>query len=250
MSVISPEELKNFLKSKNLICYSKDIFLLDKRNIKIETEINFRYSGYLELTATHRDLFYDELVDDFDKRIFYNLGDIHLDESLMVLRFEKLIESDFVKFDFKTTKDLLEHTELQDHIRSNIKINLVSRDIVKPVKDLGYIFGLKRYIVDIPHMIKIVYLDRLPTIENFRKLFKLSRLPLLDNQRFQDDRYIEQLLECLIETLDIEFNDLAKGVDLGIEPDTSLSRLEKLGIFGLTIPGVNLFLERNSILPA
>lgn len=245
MRIVSIEEFKNFLKNQEYVCTSRDIYLLDKRNLKIETILEFNDNT---ITAIHRDNFYDELEDNFDKRIYYNLGNVVVDESLMCGRFEKLLESNFVKFEVKSPKEILQHEELLKHIRTNVKFDLVSKNITR--KEYGYIFGLRRYFIETPHIIKMIYLEKLPTVNDFRKLVKISRIPILDNQKFQDDRYVEEILDCLKETIDLDINDLAKGVDLSINSDSSLTHLEKLGIFGLSLPGINLFLERNIILPS
>ena len=243
MSVVRYEELKNFLKTENCGCYSRDLYLVDKLGIKIETELKISLyrdtTDIVEITTFARENYWREIEDGFSKRIYYSLGDIILDESLDEIIFEKVVESVFVKFEAKSTKEILEHPDVKDHIRINVKADLSPR--ILETKTNGFIFGLMRD----KEIIKMVWIAEEPGVEEFRRLFKLSKLPIVDNPKFQDDRYIVQMLEYLKDNIDIDVNDSAHGVDLGIRTDTSLIQLEKMGIFGITIPDVKLFLIRS-----
>lgn len=249
MEKINNIDLIRYLKKNDLILYSKDIYLKNKYDQKIETEIKLSYTqndNLLKLHVEYKDLFYDELEDKIDKLIYYNLGDIYLNNN--IITFEKIVESDFISDDYLNINNILEHEDVLDNLKKNLRAVAVSRNRETERKFSGYIMGLRRKMIDRNIDINIIYLKDLPTVNDIKNFIDFTKIPILDKLKYQDDQYLENLLDYLKTTIDLPLSNDAKGVDLSIRSETSLSKPEKVGIFGITIPDINLYLEKNFII--
>lgn len=229
MNKITKEDLVKHILENDLVLYSKSIFLKDRRGSKIEAELNLNLNNNnsLSIIADHKEIFYCEMEDRINKKIFHVTGDIYLDNNIITL--EKIVD-------------------LENQIIDKIVCVAVKRNRETVEKWDGYILSLKRKMIDRTVDILTVYTKTIPTVDYIRNFIKLSRIPILDQSKYLDDQYLENIINRLKETIDLDLNDPDNGVDLSIYEDSSLTQTEKLGIYSLSIPGMFISLSKNILI--